>query len=292
MNIKKIFNYILFVQKKIAFHIKMGKIPGEMKANYKNYIFYATLKQKYKTYIKTHTPVSNNVHEYCNKVWWCWFQGEEQAPELCKSALKTVRNNLPDKEIIIITEENYKNYANFPSFILKKYNEGKISRTHFSDLLRLELLSKYGGLWIDSTCFLTENPKFIFNKPLFVFQNRERGDSSIVASSWLISAEKNNPIILLTRDLLYNWWKEHNHLYHYFLLHFFFTMATEFYKDDWANVPFYSNLPCHVLQRELFDKYDEYRFEQLKKMSAVHKLTYKFGEKKLSETIYEYLMRN
>ena len=83
----------------------------------------------------------------------------------------------------------------------------------------------------------------------------------------------------------------HNHLYHYFLLHFFFTMATEFYKDDWANVPFYSNLPCHILQRELFDKYDEYRFEQLKKMSAVHKLTYKFGEKKLSETIYEYLMR-
>ena len=268
----------------------MEKIPGEMKANYKNYIFYSSLKRKYKSFLKSYIPKTNQVHEYSNEVWWCWLQGEEKAPELCKAALKSVRKNLPDKEIMVITEENYSNYAHFPDFIVKKYKDGKINRTHFSDLLRLELLSSYGGLWIDSTCFLTENPEYIFKQPLFVFQNRERGDDSIAASSWLIASEKNNPIIVLVRDMIFDWWKKHNHLYHYFLMHFFFTMASNFYKEEWSKVPFYSNLPCHVLQRELFDSYDERRFEQIKKMSAVHKLTYKIGNKKTSGSFYEKLL--
>ena len=290
MNAKKIFDYAIYLLKKACFFIRLKKIPGEMKANYKNYIFYSSLKEKYKSFLKNYRPQENKIHEYSDKVWWCWLQGEAKAPELCKAALKSVRKNLPGKEIIVITEENYSNYAHFPDFIVKKYKEGKISRTHFSDLLRLELLSNYGGLWIDSTCFLTENPEYIFDTPLFVLQNRERGDNSIAASSWLISSEKNNPIIALTRDMIFDWWKKHNHLYHYFFFHFFFTMASEFYKDEWQKVPFFSNLPCHVMQRELFNKFDQKRFEQIKKMSAVHKLTYKTGEKATGGTFYEKLL--
>ena len=292
MIFNKYTNYLRFLMKKFFFIISLKKIPGEMKSNYKNYIFYSSLKRKYESFLKNYKPKINQVHEYSNKVWWCWLQGEEKAPELCRACLNSIRKNCPEHDIITITEENYLHYVEFPDFVLEKYKKGIISKTHFSDLLRLQLLITHGGTWIDSTCYLTEKPDYIFDNPLFVFQNKERGDDSILASNWLISSEKYNPVLVLTRDMIFNWWKKHNHLYHYFFFHFFFHLACKFYKDEWQKIPFFSNLPCHVMQRELFNKFDQKRFEQIKKMSAVHKLTYKFGDKETAGTIYEYLLNN
>lgn len=52
----------------------------------------------------------------------------------------------------------------------------------------------------------------------------------IAAFIWFISSEKENPILILTRDMPFEWWQKHDKIYHYFLMHFFFTMATEFYN--------------------------------------------------------------
>ena len=287
----KYLNYLRYIKHMLSFKTSFSKIPGDMKANYKNFIFFSALKQKYKTFLRNYQPQTVENHEFSNKIWWCWLQGEENAPNLCRICLKSVREYCPEHEIIVITENNYSDYVSFPDFIIEKYQKGFISKTHFSDLLRLQLLITHGGTWIDSTCYLTEKPEYIFDTPLFVFQNKERGDNSIAASSWLISSEKNNLIITLTRDMIFDWWKNHNHLYHYFLVHFFFTIACEFYKDEWQKIPFFSNLPCHVMQRELFNKFDQKRFEQIKKMSAVHKLTYKFANQETAGTIYEYLLK-
>lgn len=38
-----------------------------------------------------------------------------------------------------------------PDYIVKKWEKGRIPADLFSDLLRLELLIRYGGTWIDST---------------------------------------------------------------------------------------------------------------------------------------------
>ena len=290
MTFNKYTNYLRFLKNNFFFMFSFKKLPGEMKANYKNYIFYISLKSKYKNFLKHYSAQIQTNHEYSDKIWWCWLQGEEKAPNLCKACLNSIRKTCPEHEIIVITEENYKDYVSFPDFIIEKYQKGLISKTHFSDLLRLQLLITHGGAWIDSTCYLSEKPDFIFNTPLFVFQNKERGDNAIAASSWLISSEKNNPILILTRDMLFDWWKKHNHLFHYFLVHFFFTMATEFFKNEWQRVPFYSNLPCHIMQRELFNPFETARFEQIKKMSAIHKLTYKFKDKILNGTLYEKLL--
>jgi hypothetical protein len=39
---------------------------------------------------------------------------------------------------------------------LEKYQKKIIDNTHFSDLLRLELLIKYGGTWIDASVLVTK----------------------------------------------------------------------------------------------------------------------------------------
>ncbi|MCI8309560.1 MAG: capsular biosynthesis protein [Clostridia bacterium] len=245
------------------------------------------LEKKYlkKLKIFESTYNSNVNHKLSNKVWVCWFQGIENAPEVVKVCYKSLKDNLVGKEIILITEKNMLDYVTFPDFILEKWNRGKITKTHMTDLLRLELLIKYGGLWIDSTVLCTSNeiPEYIFDSDLFFYQCLKPGRDghSHVNSSWLISAKTNNKILMATKYLCYEYWKKNNSLMDYFLLHDFLSIVLDFYPDDWNKIIPCSNSTPHILALRLFDEYDENVWNAIKKMTCFHKLTYKFDKEKL-----------
>ena len=282
--------YIRYIFLSIWFKLTLKEKDPELKKVNKNWIIYTYLKHKYSNFLKKYEIKKNNSHEYSDIVWWCWFQGEENAPDIVNACLESVRRNMPDKKINIITEENMWDYVFMPDFIKEKYKKGIISRTHFSDLLRLELLITYGGTWIDSTVLCTAEPNYAFDKPLFVFKTNEKNDPATAAQSWFISSEKNNPVLCLTRDLHYKYWKKHSYQIHYFIFYFFMKLAAEKYKEEWNLIPFFSDVPPHIMQRELFTEYSEKRMNQLKRMSDIHKLTYKFkkdSDLQKENTIYK-----
>ncbi len=264
------------------YYLPYGKLEREQEENRRHYMCYLYLKKKYGKFLDR-LPIYSGSGEYSNKVWWCWLQGEENAPDLNKICLKSLRENLKDREIIIITKNNLNDYIKLPDFIMEKYENGFISHTHLSDIIRLELLINYGGTWIDSSVLCTDYNRDFFDKPLFVFQNFKRGDESILLSSWFITAEKENPILKTTRDLLYEYWKNNNFLLHYYMLHLFFTLATQKYPELWEQVPKFSNIPTHILQFEFLEEYSKERFEQIKKMSSMHKLSQKMDFSKAGD---------
>ena len=235
---------------------------------------YRKLKRKYRKILINDEPIINDekIIEKSDKIWICWFQGIENAPELVKACYNSVLKNYKDKEIIVLTEENYEQYVDIPEYILKKWKKGYISFAHFSDILRIELLSKYGGLWLDSTIFTTKRSELVFNEniELFVYKQVDldrKNPLSIVASSWLMYSNKNNNIINLTKKLLHEYWKNYNHIINYNLIHLFFTLSTEVYKDEWNKVPTFNNISPHILQFELCEEFNDKRFEQIKNMS-------------------------
>ena len=176
-------------------------------------------------------------------------------------------------------------YITFPSFIFNK----NISRTHFSDLLRLELLIKYGGTWIDASVLITEYDDSFFYKDLFFFKSSE--EYWLYGSNWFITAEKGSPILKTTLDLLYEFWKHNYSIYNYFLFHFFFKMACDKYYKDYINVPFYSNIPAHVLQYEIKNVYREKRYKQILGFSKIHKLTTKIDMNFSNDSFYSHIIR-
>lgn len=91
-------------------------------------------------------------------VWMCWWQGEDNAPDLVKKCINSVRRNIDESksELHIITLENCMEYVSFSPEVITKFNEGKISMTTLSDRLRMELLYRYGGLWIDATYYVAD----------------------------------------------------------------------------------------------------------------------------------------
>lgn len=234
-----------------------------------------------------------------SKIWICWWQGIENAPTLVQRCYNSVKYYLSDWNIIVITQDNYKEYVNFPDYIIDKWKSGIISYTHFSDLLRLELLFNYGGLWLDSTvlCTSADIPKSVLESNLFFYQCLKPGADghTTVMSSWLMYAKPNNMIICLTRDLLYKYWKNSNELMEYFLIHHFFTIACEIFFEEYQVIPQFCNSTPHILQLNLFNQYNKTYFSDLCKMTCFHKLTYKLDETKVVNsqgTYYEWIMSN
>ena len=245
------------------------------------------LERKYSGILKTFNYDESLEHIDSRKVWIFWWQGMENAPALVKRCYQSVKENLNDWEIILITQDNYKEYVSFPEHILQRLDSGQITLTHLSDLLRLELLINHGGLWLDATvlCTSPDIPKSILKSDLFVYQAQKPGadGKAIIMSSWCMYAKTNNKILMATRYLLYEYWKKNSKLVDYFLLHQFFTIASNRYSEEAKKIPPFCNSVPHILLIHLFDVYDEQYWEELQRMTCFHKLSYKLGEEKLKE---------
>ena len=85
-----------------------------------------------------------------NIIWVFWWQGLYDMPPVIQECYKSVIRNANGRDVILLTEDNYKDYVQLPFHILDKFNNRIISYTHFSDILRVVLLKEYGGLWIDA----------------------------------------------------------------------------------------------------------------------------------------------
>ena len=234
-------------------------------------IRYFTLKNIYKKYLYS-LPIYNHTHERNKTIYWCWFQGVENAPELYLSALNSIKINLKDFNIIIIDDNNINNYVTLPPYIMEKYKKGIITPTHLSDILRLELLVKYGGTWADASVLITGYTERFYNTDLFFFQERNPG---CIGSSWFISAERANPILRTARDLIYEYWKNNDHLYNYFLFHFFVALASERYKKDLRKIEYISNKIPHTLKKYLLKTFSVKKYNQILNKMTIHKLTIK-----------------
>ena len=254
------------------------------------------LEKKYKwkleEFDKTYTE---KEHKTSDTIWICWFQGMDNAPDLVKKCYQSVVKNNPDKKVIVITEKNISDYVTFPEYIVTKWKQGVITHTHMTDLLRLELLITYGGLWLDATVLCTGiAPEYFFDSDLFFFQTLKPGRDGHASyiSSWLMEAKTNNKILMATRELCYEYWKTNNTMWDYFLLHDFMSIVLEKYEEDWKKIIPRDNATPHILLLRLFDKYDEKMWAAIKDQTQFHKLTYKFSEEKQKEqgTYYRILL--
>ncbi len=208
-------------------------------------------------------------------IWVCWLQGMDQAPEIVRICNASLHRYIKDRKIIVITEENIGDYFTFPEHIQRKYKQSKIPMAQYSDLLRVELLVKYGGTWIDSSVLCTGDrfPKEMLDSDLFFFQFlREGSDKPTGISNWFITASSNQKMLLVLRDMLYRYWQDYDCLVAYFVFHIFFAMIARQMPEELAAMPRISNKYCFYLEHRLADEYDEQWLKELTDRCCFHKL--------------------
>ncbi len=223
-----------------------------------------------------------------NEIWWCWLQGLEHAPDIVLRCYESVKQL--GRKINVITSENYREYIELPENIVNKWRAGIISNTHISDIIRLELLTTYGGMWVDATVLFTGTDNLDYlDSDLFVFKNLSSlgtTDSCLSASNWLLSVNKPSHILCDTKAMLYSYWEQYDETLHYFLFHSLFTIGCLNNKEEWLLVPAYSRTVPHVLQMELNNVYTISRWNQICRMTNIHKLTYKFQRPDTKEYLF------
>ena len=128
------------------------------------------------------------------RIWFLWFQGKTEMPEIVKMCYKSWQHHNPNWEIVFLEDNNLNDFIDFKSE-LNLYRE-KIPLQAQSDIIRINLLNKFGGVWVDSTCYCTRSldswlPKYL-DSGFFAFS---RPNTDRMISSWFLAANKNNHLV-------------------------------------------------------------------------------------------------
>ena len=219
---------------------------------------------------------------YQGKIWICWWQGLEDAPEIVKSCVNSIKKNTELHEVIVITEENYHEFVDFPTWLEDKKKNGVISKTHYSDLLRLEILSRYGGLWLDSTFYCSSKCiDEIFEKEVWSIKRPDYLHCSIAyghfANYSLASNWEYRKIYAIVRDFLLFYWQENDSIIDYLLTDYLIVLASKYNVEVKQKLEQIepNNPRCDDLFKVLGCPYDEVEWKELCENTGLFKLSWK-----------------
>ena len=257
------------------------------------------------TWIKNHIKLScdnkfedltiNRGIDLNNTVFIYWKQGWNNIPPIVEKCQQSVKQYLNNHPIILLDENNVYEYVSFPDYILDHRKKGIINEPLFSDLLRLNLLIKYGGYWCDATCYFSGKiPDWIEEADFFMYNSSLLSEnlSPIKCSSWFIKSSKDNILLTYVRNFLYGYFKKYDFVIHYYIFHLSFAVFVNEDKDCeniWNNKLYLDNMSPHIMQFSLDKKYTPTLFKHITQQSFIHKLTYK---KTIldKESIYQHLL--
>ncbi|MBR1544664.1 MAG: hypothetical protein IJ638_01820 [Alphaproteobacteria bacterium] len=236
------------------------------------------LRQYFERYIPVAPKRMPKIGEKSDYVFQCWLQGAENAPVLVKKCMASVKHFCKNKKYVLITAENWNDYVDLPDYILEKYKAGIIQHAHFADILRLCLLSKYGGYWIDATCLMTaEFPKEIEKLDNFMYYSDGQFYWTLI-NNCFIYARKNSYLMTSWRDAMFNFWKDENWHYNYFFAHIMFQTLIKknvLAGAEFKKMPKVMQTKNHRLLSVFFTRFDSNLFNDIVANSFIHKLSYK-----------------
>ena len=126
------------------------------------------------------------------------FWHTETLPKIVDYNIKRIKLLHPDYKVNVL---NYKNYSKFVNIEIHKFNfKDKLLNTaaYFSDILRILLLEKYGGIWIDASLIVWKRlDNIILKTDEFVIVRNYHNDNHPVKGyeSWFIAVIPNHPFI-------------------------------------------------------------------------------------------------
>lgn len=259
------------------------------------------LKKKYAKEIADLTSEYSKVKpiETSNpKIWQCWWQGEEGLKDVTKVCTESVKRNCGKYPVVLITWDNYKDYVKIPSVTIRKYEEGKVSLTELTDIMRMNLLYQNGGLWVDTTVLVTEQ---ITNQNVesqfFTCKEICRNHAYVSDYRWntsCIGGQKHHPLFGFVAKMFEVYWTYEDHLIDYYLFDYLIELAYQnliFVKNDIDNLS-YNNPHKHDAQLLLNKAFDEQSFKTLLQDTMFFKLSRKatcHEECKGKKTLYKVL---
>ena len=259
--------FIHFLQNVICLSGRRNKLTESIKRKRDSQIFdylYRTADITFKKYAHQCQPgidVSERI------IWICWLQGEENAPALVKKCIQSIRNHNPSCSVRLISLENYTQYISIPDYIVRKYQTGMISNAHFSDIIRMNLINDYGGLWLDATIFCARRiPDSVFEMTFFSGKSPRITGSYVSEYQWtsfILGGKAHSTFFSFMVDFYKEYWEKNNKAIDYLFMDYAIVLARNkipFIDQCIEAVP-ENNLLRDEIQNHFNDKYESHQFE-------------------------------
>ena len=155
------------------------------------------------------------------KIWLYWGQGWENVPPVVKKCADSWVHYNPDWEINFLTEETLKKYIDIGNIKISTF-------AALSDIIRINLLKKYGGIWCDATVWCNKplNEWITHYTDFFAF-SKPAPDRLI--ASWFLASSPNNYIITNWHEKVTMYWRYRTVPHNYFWFHYLFN---ELFQND------------------------------------------------------------
>ena len=284
MNAKKRLNEFFTLKNTFgySFALKCYFLRIKSFAEYEQFVFdflekeFANLIQKYE---KLPDKVEQNSES--SHIWTLWWQGLDQAPEIVKTCLKSQQKNMIGEKFqyTIITKDNWQQYMELPNHIIEKVENGKITLTHFSDIIRAELIKNYGGVWIDATVFC--NKKLNLKPATGLFTAKcSPTPKSLTLGRWtgfLIGDKQGSKLFSFMSEAFSQYWKKYDSLVAYLLIDYIIAIAYKHFPEvheeyEWIPV---DQTGLWKMLRKMNEKYDPNIWNQAVETADFWKLSYK-----------------
>lgn len=128
------------------------------------------------------------------RIWIFWYQGSVDSTTLIKTCMISWKLHHPDYDVVILNKNNVHRYIHIPLHINPQRQD--ISLQIYANFIRLALLKKYGGIWVDANvyCFQSLNNWLpaLLDEKIFLFQSNFRDRINV---NWFMASEPENYII-------------------------------------------------------------------------------------------------
>lgn len=230
-------------------------------------------------------------------IWQYWHQGIENAPLIVQKCVESTKKHHPDCDIRILSFDTINDYITLPQRYYDLLEQKKLPIAHFSDMVRLYLLTTHGGTWVDSTIYFTDRiPQSILDSDFCTVQKDPKTDNfGDRMSCYFIHAKQDSIFAHLTRNALESYWKENDYLVHYFIFEHVVSMIAESSSEletKWNNMEYLDSEDLSYFRQFLYKDFDETVFEEIKNKAFMHKLSYKIVKDESSgKSFYDMITR-
>ena len=231
--------------------------------------------------LENNDKVSYSVITEKLPVWVFWWQGENALPYPIDICIRSIKEQINNREIHVVTRDNIFEFIEVPDFMLRKVESGDMSYAHFADYIRVCLLEKYGGLWIDSAFFLVNNIGDKINGYKF-YSIKHGGRRPWVASYdlWSISLLACAPhyrLMIIMKKLFEAYWSREKveiaYLFSDYMISLVYDLDAGF-RNDIAAMPD-NNLDCFIMHVIGDETVDDEKLKKLTNENDLFQLTYK-----------------
>ena len=214
-------------------------------------------------------------------IWVFWWQGEEQAPDVVKACLASIRRHSAGRDVVLLSQANYGEYVELPDYLPHKLAKGEMSKNQFANVLRVTLLAHRGGVWLDATVFLSGPlDEEIFAREFYSARVRYNARHPFDFAKWttfFLAGAKGNVLFCFLRDFYFEHWASASGQIDYFMFDHAIRVAYEEIPAVRAmvdQVPF-NNQEILTLQRVMNAPFDEGYYRWCTQDTYLHKLTWK-----------------